>query len=95
MSLLRAKEAAAKLDISVRYLWTLVDKGDLTYIKLGETRRGARFDPDDITKLIESKRCQSRNSPTETIKPRLAGVRKELDEMLGPCAKPNPLKLVS
>ena len=56
--LLSAKQAAGKLAISTRKLWSMTASGELPTVRIG---RCVRFDPRDLQMLIESKK--QGNSP--------------------------------
>ena len=51
--LLRPREAATALGISVRHLWDLARAGEIPVVRLG---RNTRYDPADLERLIESRK---------------------------------------
>lgn len=51
--LLTGREAAKSLAVSLRTLRALVQRGELTAVRIG---RSVRFDPDDLRRLIEQRK---------------------------------------
>jgi excisionase family DNA binding protein len=59
-ALLRAKDAAAELNISIRHFWQLVADGELPRIRVGGS---TRFHPADLDAFIAARRETGGRSP--------------------------------
>jgi excisionase family DNA binding protein len=61
--LLNSRQAAVFLNISQRTLWTLVDSGDITVVRIG---RSVRYDPRDLERWLQEKKNGRGTKPTCT-----------------------------
>ena len=54
--LLRVADVARRFDISSSLVYQLVEAGELPFHRIGNGRGTLRFDPDDITEYLKSRR---------------------------------------
>jgi len=65
-ALLKGREAARVLSVSLRTLWTMKACGSLPYVKFG---RSVRFIAADLEKWIESRRVKARREDATPYRP--------------------------
>ena len=68
------EEVAVKLRCSASNVYSLIERGDLTYVSVG-TSRGYRITEDDLQAFIESRKQHGAVKPQRATRPRLKHLR--------------------
>jgi len=74
MKLLTVANVAEILSISKSLVYGLVDKGEMPYIAVGQSK-AIRFAPEDIEAFIRSRKVQNEGSKPNAPRPRLKHIK--------------------